>query len=163
MEKAVQLLHHSEKLAFSYGLIRQGPASTIRIVKNLRSYEEFMKLISKIYQRDITNAFPSFKKCRCQRMCKSCMTIISVFKWERRYAVENAQCTVTRAASFDTLYDHWQIPKPKHGHDQRIVSNINKREMLLSIGSWCWITSTLDGMYYWFIIHDKCAQYIWVV
>ncbi|KAK7351874.1 hypothetical protein VNO77_11619 [Canavalia gladiata] len=55
-EKAVQLLHHSEKLALAYGLIRTGQGSTIRIVKNLRSCEdchEFMKLISKIYQRDI--------------------------------------------------------------------------------------------------------------
>ncbi|CAJ1973057.1 unnamed protein product [Sphenostylis stenocarpa] len=56
VEKAVQLLHHSEKLALAYGLIRTGQASAIRIVKNLRSCEdchEFMKLISKIYQRDI--------------------------------------------------------------------------------------------------------------
>nr|KYP39192.1 Pentatricopeptide repeat-containing protein At4g21065 family [Cajanus cajan] len=55
-EKAVQLLHHSEKLALSYGLIRTSEGSTIRIVKNLRSCEdchEFMKLISKIFQRDI--------------------------------------------------------------------------------------------------------------
>ncbi|KAL2346104.1 hypothetical protein Fmac_000104 [Flemingia macrophylla] len=55
-EKAVQLLHHSEKLALAFGLIRTSEGSTIRIVKNLRSCEdchEFMKLISKIYQRDI--------------------------------------------------------------------------------------------------------------
>ncbi|XP_027356064.1 pentatricopeptide repeat-containing protein At4g21065-like [Abrus precatorius] len=55
-EKAVQLLHHSEKLALAYGLIRTNQGSTIRIVKNLRSCEdchEFMKLISKLYQRDI--------------------------------------------------------------------------------------------------------------
>ncbi|KHN30095.1 Pentatricopeptide repeat-containing protein [Glycine soja] len=37
-EKAVQLLHHSEKLALAYGLIRIGHGSTIRIVKNLRKY-----------------------------------------------------------------------------------------------------------------------------
>lgn len=56
-EKAIQLLHHSEKLALAYGLIRTCPGSKIRIVKNLRSCEdchEFMKLISKVYQRDIT-------------------------------------------------------------------------------------------------------------
>lgn len=55
-EKAIQLLHHSEKLALAYGLIRTCPGSKIRIVKNLRSCEdchEFMKLISKVYQRDI--------------------------------------------------------------------------------------------------------------
>ncbi|MCH97446.1 pentatricopeptide repeat-containing protein, partial [Trifolium medium] len=55
-EKAIQLLHHSEKLALSYGLIRTCPRSKIRIVKNLRSCKdchEFMKLISKVYQRDI--------------------------------------------------------------------------------------------------------------
>ncbi|KAK7409808.1 hypothetical protein VNO78_00142 [Psophocarpus tetragonolobus] len=55
-EKEVQLLHHSEKLALAYGLIRTSQVSTIRIVKNLRSCEdchEFMKLVSKIYQRHI--------------------------------------------------------------------------------------------------------------
>jgi pentatricopeptide repeat protein len=55
-EKAIQLLHHSEKLALSYGLISTSPRSKIRIVKNLRSCKdchEFMKLISKVYQRDI--------------------------------------------------------------------------------------------------------------
>jgi len=55
-EKAIQLLHHSEKLALAYGLIRTCPGSKIRIVKNLRSCDDchkFMKLISKVYQRDI--------------------------------------------------------------------------------------------------------------
>ncbi|KAK7278231.1 hypothetical protein RJT34_23257 [Clitoria ternatea] len=55
-EKAAQLLHHSEKLALAYGLIRKSQGSTIRIVKNLRCCKdchEFMKLISKIYQREI--------------------------------------------------------------------------------------------------------------
>ncbi|CAN4120436.1 unnamed protein product [Withania somnifera] len=55
-EKASQLLHHSEKLALSFGLIKTNPASVIRIVKNLRSCEDchsFMKLISKLYQREI--------------------------------------------------------------------------------------------------------------
>ncbi|XP_028767938.1 pentatricopeptide repeat-containing protein At4g21065-like [Neltuma alba] len=55
-EKANQLLHHSEKLALAFGLIRTSPGSEIRIVKNLRSCDdchEFMKLVSRVYQRDI--------------------------------------------------------------------------------------------------------------
>lgn len=55
-EKANQLLHHSEKLALAFGLIKMSPDSEIRIVKNLRSCEdchEFMKLVSRVYQRDI--------------------------------------------------------------------------------------------------------------
>ena len=55
-EKAFQLSHHSEKLALAFGLIKTGPSTEIRIVKNLRSCEDchaFMKVISKIYQRDI--------------------------------------------------------------------------------------------------------------
>lgn len=55
-EKAFQLLHHSEKLAVAFGLIRTKPGSQIRIVKNLRSCEDchiVMKLISKVYGREI--------------------------------------------------------------------------------------------------------------
>lgn len=55
-EKAIQLLHHSEKLALAFGLIRTSPGSEIRIMKNLRSCEdchEFMKLISRVYKRNI--------------------------------------------------------------------------------------------------------------
>ncbi|VVA36946.1 PREDICTED: pentatricopeptide repeat-containing [Prunus dulcis] len=55
-EKAFQLSHHSEKLALAFGLIRTRPGSEIRIVKNLRSCENchaVMKLISKVYQREI--------------------------------------------------------------------------------------------------------------
>ncbi|KAM7259868.1 hypothetical protein ACFE04_015609 [Oxalis oulophora] len=55
-DKASQLWHHSEKLALAYGLIRTRPGTTIRVVKNLRSCEdchEVMKLISKIYNREI--------------------------------------------------------------------------------------------------------------
>lgn len=55
-EKAFQLSHHSEKLALAFGLIKTGPRTQIRIVKNLRSCEDchaFMKVISKIYQRDV--------------------------------------------------------------------------------------------------------------
>ena len=52
-EKATQLLHHSEKLALAYGLIKTSEGSKTGIVKNLRSCEDchqFMKLISKIYK-----------------------------------------------------------------------------------------------------------------
>ncbi|KAM7482630.1 hypothetical protein LguiB_007213 [Lonicera macranthoides] len=55
-ERASQLLHHSEKLAVSFGLVKTSPGNIIRIVKNLRSCEDchsFMKLISKIYRREI--------------------------------------------------------------------------------------------------------------
>ncbi|KAK7283513.1 hypothetical protein RIF29_13077 [Crotalaria pallida] len=55
-EKANQLLHHSEKVALAYGLIKTSEGSKIRIVKNLRSCEdchEFMKLVSKSFHRDI--------------------------------------------------------------------------------------------------------------
>lgn len=55
-EKAFQLLHHSEKLAVAFGLMKTKPGSPIRIVKNLRSCEDchsFMKLISKAYEREI--------------------------------------------------------------------------------------------------------------
>lgn len=55
-EKAFQLSHHSEKLAFAYGLIKIGVESEIRIVKNLRSCGDchaFMKVVSKTYQREI--------------------------------------------------------------------------------------------------------------
>lgn len=56
-EKASQLLHHSEKLAVPFGLMRTNPGTIIRIVKNLRSCEDchsFMKLISKVYRREIS-------------------------------------------------------------------------------------------------------------
>lgn len=55
-EKAFQLLHHSEKLAAAFGLMKTKPGSQIRIAKNLRSCEDchsFMKLISRIYEREI--------------------------------------------------------------------------------------------------------------
>ncbi|XP_071736925.1 pentatricopeptide repeat-containing protein At4g21065-like [Rutidosis leptorrhynchoides] len=55
-EKASQLLHHSEKLAVSFGLIKSEPGATIRIVKNLRSCEDchsFMKHVSRVYKREI--------------------------------------------------------------------------------------------------------------
>ncbi|KAL9231671.1 hypothetical protein vseg_006867 [Gypsophila vaccaria] len=55
-EKAFQLLHHSEKLAVSFGLIKTEPGSQIRIVKNLRSCADchsFMKVVSRMYKREI--------------------------------------------------------------------------------------------------------------
>jgi len=55
-EKAFRLLHHSEKLAVAFGLMKTKPGSQIRIVKNLRSCEDchsFLRLISKTYEREI--------------------------------------------------------------------------------------------------------------
>lgn len=55
-EKAAQLLHHSEKLAVSFGLMKTEPGKIIRIVKNLRSCEDchsFMKHVSRVYEREI--------------------------------------------------------------------------------------------------------------
>lgn len=55
-EKAFQLLHHSEKLAVAFGMMKMKPGSQIRIVKNLRSCEDchsFMKLVSRVYEREI--------------------------------------------------------------------------------------------------------------
>ncbi|XP_010254725.1 PREDICTED: pentatricopeptide repeat-containing protein At4g21065-like [Nelumbo nucifera] len=73
-EKTFQLHHHSEKLAVAFGLIKTNSTTKIRIVKNLRSCEDchsVMKLISKIYQREIIIRdrirFHHFKngKCSC--------------------------------------------------------------------------------------------------
>ncbi|KAI5669129.1 hypothetical protein M9H77_18982 [Catharanthus roseus] len=55
-EKGFQLLHHSEKLAVSFGLTQTSPGTPIMIVKNLRCCEDchsFMSLLSKVYQRNI--------------------------------------------------------------------------------------------------------------
>lgn len=55
-EKASQLLHHSEKLAVCFGLMKMKPGSVIRVVKNLRSCEDchsFMKHVSSVYKREI--------------------------------------------------------------------------------------------------------------
>ncbi|VFR02894.1 unnamed protein product [Cuscuta campestris] len=73
-EKASQLLHHSEKLAVAFGLVKARKGSVIRIVKNLRSCDDchsFLKLASKVFQRDIVVRdrvrFHHFKdgKCSC--------------------------------------------------------------------------------------------------
>ncbi|KAF3435738.1 hypothetical protein FNV43_RR22830 [Rhamnella rubrinervis] len=79
-EKAFQLSHHSEKLALAFGLSKIGvdhdqSHQVVRIVKNLRSCGDchaFMKLVSKIYQREIVMRdrirFHHFKNGECS--CK---------------------------------------------------------------------------------------------
>ncbi|ONK59618.1 uncharacterized protein A4U43_C08F8320 [Asparagus officinalis] len=55
-EKALQLNHHSEKLAVAFGLMNTSPGEDILIVKNLRACKDChdaMKLISRIYDRKI--------------------------------------------------------------------------------------------------------------
>ena len=55
-EKKEVVLLHSEKLALCYGLMSSTEGSCIRIVKNLRICEDchtFMKLVSKVYEREI--------------------------------------------------------------------------------------------------------------
>lgn len=55
-EKALQLNHHSEKLAVAFGLMNTKPGDEILVVKNLRACKDChsaMKLISKIYDRKI--------------------------------------------------------------------------------------------------------------
>ncbi|KAG6513959.1 pentatricopeptide repeat-containing protein At4g21065-like [Zingiber officinale] len=56
-EKILQLHHHSERLAVAFGLISTNPGEKILVIKNLRSCEDChtaMKLISKVYDREIT-------------------------------------------------------------------------------------------------------------
>ncbi|KAG9449746.1 hypothetical protein H6P81_009711 [Aristolochia fimbriata] len=74
-EKAFQLSHHSEKLAVAFGLINTKPMDRILVVKNLRSCKDChsaMKLVSKIYGRDIVIRdrirFHQFKNgfCSCE-------------------------------------------------------------------------------------------------
>ncbi|CAM8990738.1 unnamed protein product [Rhodiola kirilowii] len=76
-EKAFQLLHHSEKLAIAFALLKTSPDTEIRIVKNLRSCDDchsFMKLISKVYHREIIVRdrirFHHFKEGKCT--CGDC-------------------------------------------------------------------------------------------
>ena len=56
-EEREAIVHqHSEKLAVAYGLMKTKPGKTIRIMKNLRVCKDchkVMKLVSKIYKRDI--------------------------------------------------------------------------------------------------------------
>ncbi|XP_052191486.1 pentatricopeptide repeat-containing protein At4g14820 [Diospyros lotus] len=74
-EKEEMVLWHSEKLALCYGLMKEEEGSSIHIVKNLRICEDchdFMKLVSKVYQRNIIvrdrTRFHHYKdgKCSCK-------------------------------------------------------------------------------------------------
>eukprot|EP00268_Persea_americana_P013766 TRINITY_DN16119_c1_g1_i1.p1 TRINITY_DN16119_c1_g1~~TRINITY_DN16119_c1_g1_i1.p1 ORF type:complete len:673 (+),score=108.59 TRINITY_DN16119_c1_g1_i1:108-2126(+) len=73
--KQTSLSHHSEKLAIAFGFISTKPATTIRVVKNLRVCSDChsaIKLLSKIYSRDIivrdSNRFHHFRhgSCSCR-------------------------------------------------------------------------------------------------
>ncbi|CAF1986248.1 BnaC07g16710D [Brassica napus] len=74
-EEREAIVHqHSEKLAVTYGLMKTKPGTTIRIMKNLRVCKDchkVMKLVSKIYKRDIVmrdrTRFHRFRdgKCTC--------------------------------------------------------------------------------------------------
>ncbi|KAM3326509.1 hypothetical protein P3S67_001635 [Capsicum chacoense] len=55
-EKKDMVILHSEKLALCYGLMRSDNGSPIHIIKNLRICEDchnFMKLASKVFEREI--------------------------------------------------------------------------------------------------------------
>ncbi|XP_010922370.1 pentatricopeptide repeat-containing protein At4g21065 [Elaeis guineensis] len=71
-EREEKLVHHSEKVAVAFGLIRTVPGTTLRVVKNLRVCADChaaMKLISEIYGREIVlrdrNRFHHFKSGSC--------------------------------------------------------------------------------------------------
>ncbi|KAK9105291.1 hypothetical protein Scep_022135 [Stephania cephalantha] len=73
--KHTSLAHHSEKLAVAFGFISTIPRTTIRVVKNLRVCNDChssMKLLSKIYSRDIiirdSNRFHHFREGLCSCM-----------------------------------------------------------------------------------------------
>ncbi|XP_023550936.1 pentatricopeptide repeat-containing protein At5g04780, mitochondrial isoform X3 [Cucurbita pepo subsp. pepo] len=66
------LRHHSEKLAFTMGLLFLPPNAPLRIMKNLRicgDCHSFMKLVSKLVRRDVvvrdTNRFHHFTNGHC--------------------------------------------------------------------------------------------------
>ncbi|XP_043715833.1 pentatricopeptide repeat-containing protein At5g48910-like [Telopea speciosissima] len=70
--KQSSLGHHSEKLAVAFGFISTKPGTAIRVVKNLRvctDCHSAMKLLSKIYSRDIIvrdcNRFHHFRDGSC--------------------------------------------------------------------------------------------------
>ncbi|MQM07416.1 hypothetical protein Taro_040255 [Colocasia esculenta] len=74
-EKQQTIARHSEKLAVAFGIARTCPGSVIRIVKNLRVCRDchtVMKLISKVYRREIIvrdrSRFHSFNEGACS--CK---------------------------------------------------------------------------------------------
>ncbi|XWS31318.1 hypothetical protein CRYUN_Cryun23aG0066400 [Craigia yunnanensis] len=55
-ERKSTLYYHSERIAIAFGLISTSPGTPLRIIKNLRVYEDChssLKLISKIYKRKI--------------------------------------------------------------------------------------------------------------
>ncbi|KAL7155190.1 hypothetical protein ABFS83_03G059300 [Erythranthe nasuta] len=69
------LLHHSERLAIAYGLIRTTPGTTLRIIKNLRicgDCHNFIKILSKFEKREFivrdNKRFHHFKDgiCSCR-------------------------------------------------------------------------------------------------
>ncbi|PKA61398.1 Pentatricopeptide repeat-containing protein [Apostasia shenzhenica] len=71
-EKRDAVLWHSEKLAFSFGLLASSNGSCIRISKNLRICRDchsFMKLASRVFEREISlrdrNRFHLFKDGNC--------------------------------------------------------------------------------------------------
>ncbi|XP_077240908.1 pentatricopeptide repeat (PPR) superfamily protein [Tasmannia lanceolata] len=74
-EKETALRRHSEKLAIAFGLMRTGPRTTIRIVKNLRVCEDChtaTKLVSKMFDREMIvrdrNRFHHFRGGTCSCM-----------------------------------------------------------------------------------------------
>uniref|UniRef100_J3MCP4 DYW domain-containing protein n=1 Tax=Oryza brachyantha TaxID=4533 RepID=J3MCP4_ORYBR len=74
-DKEAALLHHSEKLAIAFGLLRARPRETLRITKNLRvcrDCHEATKIVSRVFDREIVvrdrNRFHHFKDGTCS--CK---------------------------------------------------------------------------------------------
>ncbi|XP_043700731.1 pentatricopeptide repeat-containing protein At1g08070, chloroplastic-like [Telopea speciosissima] len=74
-EKEFAISHHSEKLAVAFGLCDTAKGTRLHIVKNLRMCSDchvFMKLVCKIYDREITvrdmRRFHHFKSGRCSCM-----------------------------------------------------------------------------------------------
>lgn len=74
-EKEGAIIRHSEKLAVAFGIARTGVGGAIRIVKNLRVCRDchtVMKMISKVYEREIVvrdrSRFHSFREgiCSCR-------------------------------------------------------------------------------------------------
>ncbi|XP_052189535.1 pentatricopeptide repeat-containing protein At3g22690 [Diospyros lotus] len=71
-DKEFLLSRHSEKLAMAYGLLNTSPGMPIRVVKNLRICSDchsFVKLVSKVYDREIVvrdnNRFHFFWQGEC--------------------------------------------------------------------------------------------------
>lgn len=55
-EKENVLVHHTEKVAIAFGLIKTTPGTSLRVVKNLRVCDDChsaIKLVSKVYDREI--------------------------------------------------------------------------------------------------------------